>query len=150
MRITIVAVGKKRTDHFDSAIAAYQKRLARWVRVEWQVFPATDKKTETAQLLKYVGQHTPQTVTLLLDERGEPWSTTDLAAQLSEWQNTAVKELVLLIGGAHGVEDNLRRAVTHCWSLSPLVFPHELVRVIVMEQLYRAYDSNVGGNYHHA
>lgn len=150
MHITIVAVGKKRSELFEAAIAEYEKRLSRWVRIEWHILPTSDIQTESQQLIKYLAQTGPQTAVVLLDERGEAWSTAEFADKIVSWQNKAVKDLVLIIGGAHGVESGLRDHVHHIWSLSSLVFPHELVRVLVLEQLYRAYDLNAGGKYHHA
>lgn len=149
MNITIVAVGKKRTEHFESALAEYEKRLTRWITVKWHIIPSSNDITESQQLLKLADQAKADSVTILLDERGEAWSTPDLAAHISTWQNQSVKNVLFIIGGSHGVSNELRDQVTHAWSLSSLVFPHELVRVLVIEQLYRAYDLNAGGGYHH-
>ncbi len=150
MNITIVAIGKKRTEYFEAALAEYQKRLSRWVCVTWHIIPASDALTETAQVGKLLSQFGSQTVSVLLDERGEQWSTMQLAKRIDTWQNDSVKDLIMIIGGAHGVAPGVLSQVTHTWSLSSLVFPHELVRVLLLEQLYRAYDLNAGGKYHHA
>lgn len=150
MNITIVAIGKKRTEFFEAALAEYQKRLSRWVRLSWHVMPASDMQTESQQLTKFLSSVGSRAVAVLLDERGDAWSTPDLASKIASWQNEAVKDLVLIVGGARGVEPAIRSQVNYVWSLSPLVFPHELVRVLLLEQLYRAYDLNAGGKYHHA
>lgn len=147
MRITILAVGKNRTSHLDDAIAEYQKRLNRWAEIDWRYIATSDKDTESLQLLK---QLPAESHVLLLDERGKQWSTPELAAQLESWQNTSTKYVVIVIGGAHGVNAQLQERANNVWSLSSLVFPHELVRLILIEQLYRAHDLNHGGSYHHA
>lgn len=149
MNITIIAVGKNRTEHFESAIEEYQKRITRWVQVKWKILPASDPASESQQLLKIIDVAGPETVTILLDERGQEWSTPELAFRLAGWQNQAVKHVIFIIGGAHGVSEEIRKRTSLTWCLSQLVFPHELVRVLVIEQLYRAYDLNNGGKYHH-
>lgn len=150
MNITILAVGKKRTEHFESALSEYQKRLSRWVNVRWHIVPTSSVELESQQLLRYIEDAGNHSVCILLDERGESWSTSELANNIEAWQNKSVKEVVFVIGGAHGVSKQIHDAASYSWSLSALVFPHELVRVLLLEQLYRAYDINAGGKYHHA
>jgi 23S rRNA (pseudouridine1915-N3)-methyltransferase len=73
-----------------------------------------------------------------LDERGALWSTEDLARRLDGWMGTT-PVVALLVGGADGLAPVCRERADHVWSLSPLTFPHMLVRVLVAEQLYRAW-----------
>ncbi len=150
MNITILAVGKKRTEYFESALAEYQKRLSRWVKVEWRIIPVSSTDLESQHLIRCIDDAGNHSVCVLLDERGLNWSTPELANKVEAWQNQAIKEVIFIIGGAHGVSKQLQDTVTQIWSLSTLVFPHELVRVLLLEQLYRAYDLNAGGKYHHA
>lgn len=150
MNITILAVGKKRTEYFESALAEYQKRLSRWVNVRWHIVPVSNIESESQQLHRLIEDAGSHRVSILLDERGHTWSTPELAATIESWQNQSIKEVLFVIGGAHGVNTQVQDAVTQVWSLSALVFPHELVRVLLLEQLYRAYDLNAGGKYHHA
>jgi 23S rRNA (pseudouridine1915-N3)-methyltransferase len=84
-----------------------------------------------------------------LDNRGEGWSTEQLSAQLEHWQ-TLGKSLVLLIGGADGLHPRCRERADQQWSLSPLTFPHPLVRVVLAEQLYRAQSLLDNHPYHRA
>lgn len=74
---------------------------------------------------------------IALDNRGSSWSTEQVAARLETWQGLG-KNLILLIGGADGLHPRCRERADQLWSLSPLTFPHPLVRVILVEQLYRA------------
>ena len=74
---------------------------------------------------------------IALDNRGSSWSTEQVAARLETWQELG-KNLILLIGGADGLHPRCRERADQLWSLSPLTFPHPLVRVILVEQLYRA------------
>ena len=82
-----------------------------------------------------------------LDERGRAWSTEQLAARVEQWQQLG-RDLALVIGGADGLDPALREAADHCLSLSPMVMPHGLVRVVVVEQLYRVSTVIAGHPYH--
>ena len=146
MRIRVLCVGKVRTKHLESAIEEYLTRLAGAVRVEIEVVPASNITDETTALMKRL---TADEYVVLLDERGMLLSTPELARRIEDCQNDAVKRVTFVIGGAHGVEPELSKRAQFVWSLSPLVFPHELVRLLVIEQLYRAYDILRGGKYHH-
>ena len=147
MKITILAVGKVRTDFLDDAIHEYEKRLTRWAAVSWQFVPTSTLVKESEQLLKVL---TDKSQVILLDERGQAKSTEGLAKTLEDLQNQSLKEVFFIIGGAHGVSPAVRARANHVWKLSDMIFPHELVRLILIEQLYRAYDLNHGGKYHHA
>jgi 23S rRNA (pseudouridine1915-N3)-methyltransferase len=147
MKITILAVGKARTDLLDSAIIEYEKRLSRWTAINWQFVPTSTPDKESEQLMKILAD---KSQVILLDERGQAKSTTDLAKTLEDLQNQSVKDIVFVIGGAHGVNPAVRARANQTWKLSDMIFPHELVRLILIEQLYRAYDINHAGKYHHA
>lgn len=150
MNITILAVGKKRTEYFEPALTEYQKRLSRWVNVRWHIVPASTIELESQHLLRIIYDSRNHSICVLLDEHGLSWSTPELAHNIETWQNQSVKDVLFVVGGAHGVTAQVQAAVSCVWSLSTLVFPHELVRVLLLEQLYRAYDLNAGGKYHHA
>ena len=84
-----------------------------------------------------------------LDERGQPWSTTDLVAELERWLDGG-RDVSLLVGGADGLSPALLSRADQRWSLSPLTLPHAMVRVIVAEALYRAWSLRSGHPYHRA
>jgi 23S rRNA (pseudouridine1915-N3)-methyltransferase len=86
---------------------------------------------------------------IALDERGSTWNTTQLAAELAMWLGSG-QDLALLVGGAEGLDQACRDHADRLWSLSPLTFPHPLVRVILAEQLYRAWSLLSGHPYHRA
>ncbi len=92
----------------------------------------------------------PQHYLILLDERGKKtYNSVQWSQQFQQCMNQGVKTLVILIGGAFGVTDNIRKQARQCWSLSNLVFPHQLVRLIVAEQVYRAFSILNNSPYHH-
>ena len=88
-----------------------------------------------------------QSVVVALDETGAPWSTQDLAQRLGEWMQTC-RNLCLLVGGPDGLADGCRSRAEYCWSLSRLTLPHMVVRVVLAEQLYRAWTVLAGHPYH--
>jgi 23S rRNA (pseudouridine1915-N3)-methyltransferase len=89
----------------------------------------------------------PGDFVVVLDERGKAWSSADLARELTRWQNHH-PSVALVIGGPEGLTDEVRQRANQVWSLSALTFPHGLVRVIVVEQLYRAWTILQGHPYH--
>jgi 23S rRNA (pseudouridine1915-N3)-methyltransferase len=90
----------------------------------------------------------PDDWVILLDERGKLFATPDLAGMLDSRLSQG-KRVVLVIGGAFGVTDELRARANVVWALSPLVFPHQIVRLVVAEQVYRAQTILRGEPYHH-
>jgi 23S rRNA (pseudouridine1915-N3)-methyltransferase len=145
MKITILTVGKAHDRTLADAIAEYQLRLQNQVKLQWVFIPVSEKQQESAELLKRLRSYV-----ILLDETGTMLSTPQFAEHLEQLQNNSVKELMIVIGGSYGVNDAVKNRADFVWSLSSLIFPHQLVRLLVAEQLYRAYDLLSGGRYHHS
>lgn len=144
--IRIIAVGKKHDRELAAAIASYEKRLRSPFNVEWLIIPSSPgvadsaRQDESTRILERLG---PTDRVILLDERGEQLSSPELSAQLAG-QNASI-----IIGGAYGVNDAVRTRANLVVSLSKMVFPHQLVRLILIEQLYRAQAIDSGHPYHH-
>lgn len=85
---------------------------------------------------------------VLLDERGKMLDSPELSALLTH-ELEASRPVTLIVGGAYGVDDTVHKRANFVWSLSPLVFPHQLVRLMLTEQLYRAQEITAGNPYHH-
>ncbi len=144
-------VGRRLARPTNDLLATYEDRLHK--RVDWQLLSPSKKTTpdairsdESSRLLKMIGQ---DSFVVLLDERGTMPDSVAFAKLTSTWFEQP-KQLVFVIGGAFGVDEGMRQAVDYVWSLSPLVFPHELTRILLVEQLYRAQSINDGHSYHHA
>ena len=86
----------------------------------------------------------------MLDENGKQLNSEGLAAFIQLRANESIKNIVLLIGGAYGVSDEVKSRANYQWSLSKLVFPHQLVRLLLAEQVYRACSINRNEKYHHS
>ncbi len=157
MNIEIWSVGKENESFIEPAIAHFLQKVKPYNAVSLVVLNAVRKgaapareailKTEEAVILKKLQ---PAHHLVLLDERGRLLSSPEWAQQFQVLMNNSVKTLVLLIGGAYGVTDAVRARAAQTWSLSKLVFPHQLVRLIVAEQVYRAFSILNNAPYHHA
>lgn len=153
MRIRLFAVGRRPPRWAEAASAEYLKRLPSALTIEAHLLAPSRghggdleraRADEGRRLLAACGARDR---IIALDERGTGWTSMELAARLRAWEQEG-RDLALLIGGADGLAaECLQRAETR-WSLSPLTLPHALVRVMVCEQLYRAWSLNAGHPYH--
>lgn len=146
MKIVCLAVGKKHEAEFRAAIDMYQGRLSRYVDFNFQLIPASDKQDESAQILKTLKQ---SDFVILLDETGDLINNQQLNDKVKELQLKSFKRLVMIIGGAYGVDSSVNERADNIYALSRLVFPHQMVRLILVEQLYRTFNALAGGKYHH-
>lgn len=156
MQITIAAVGTRLEPWLYQAFEFYQSRLPRQLTLALAEVPLARRSgaalvrgavaSEGEQLLKQVRA---DALALALDEHGRQWSSAELAAQLGEWMARHPR-VTILIGGPDGLSEACRARADRVWSLSRLTFPHGLVRVLVAEQIYRAWTILQGHPYHRA
>lgn len=154
MRLRILAVGTRMPDWVTEGCKEYRKRLPPEIRVELVELPLGPRakgqpveraiEREGEAMLKAIQ---PGDGVIALDVPGKPWSTEQLARQLRAWQESGANHN-LLIGGPDGLAPACLARADQSWSLSPLTLPHPLVRILVMEQLYRAWSINAGHPYH--
>lgn len=152
MTVKILAIGKKHESWVQEGIERYQKRLKRPFDAQWVFLPhsslAADRarEEESERILARIGD---KDFVVLLDERGENITSPQVSHLLST-TFTAARPVVVIIGGAYGVNSRLMERADFTWSLSHLVFPHQLVRLLLVEQLYRAQEIAAGNPYHHS
>jgi 23S rRNA (pseudouridine1915-N3)-methyltransferase len=149
--IILLAVGKLRP-YYREAVDDYARRLQRYTKFdEHEVREASRAPTVAAQLTEEAGRLgariSDHATVVALSRDGAGWSSTDLARQLERWV-LAARPLVLVIGGSHGLHSSLITRASSRWSLGPLTLPHELARVVVVEQLYRGFTILKGEPYH--
>jgi 23S rRNA (pseudouridine1915-N3)-methyltransferase len=150
--IRILAIGKKHESWVQDGISRYEMRLKRPFNTEWVLLPHSSREglqareEESERLLARIRD---EEFVVLLDERGKLFDSPALSALLLEPLEGS-KTVTIIIGGAYGVDASVVRRANTIWSLSPLVFPHQLVRLILAEQLYRAQEIAQGNPYHHA
>lgn len=147
MNILIISPGKKHEPHLAELIAEYEKRLSATHDIEWRFVAPGTIEQESAAILKAVGK---SDYLILLDERGKSVTSEGFAAAIQSAYSQSAKRLVFVIGGAYGVSSEIRQAARLILSLSAMVLPHRLVRLMLIEQIYRAAEIARGGKYHHA
>jgi len=151
MPIRIIAIGKKHEDWVAEGIERYQKRLKRPFNVEWVLLPHSAlsgviaPQEESERILSRLNAND---YVILLDEKGKNIDSPSLSELLQRPLQSS-KEVVIIIGGAYGVDSTIHSRANFVWSLSQLVFPHQLVRLILTEQIYRAQEISGGRPYHH-
>jgi 23S rRNA (pseudouridine1915-N3)-methyltransferase len=138
MRYRVVAVGRIRDAALRAACDAYRRRLQRYTRVEER-----EVKTE-ARILAAIAEGSRL---VALAEQGEQWSSVELAEWAARWEQDG-RDVTFAIGGAEALPGPVLGQAERLWSLSRLTFPHELARVLVYEQLYRAHTIRRGEPYH--
>lgn len=149
--IRIVAVGKKHESWVVEGIKRYEERLRRPFVIEWLLLPHSAREGDSArqeETERILAKLSNDDFVILLDERGKNISSPALVQILTEPLERA-RDVVIVVGDAYGVNEELFKRASFVWSLSLLVFPHQLVRLIVTEQLYRAQEIAAARPYHH-
>ena len=149
--MNIIAIGKKHEKWVSNGIELFEKRLKKPFNLSWDILPHSnfaEEKAREEETQRILAKIKPSDFVILLDERGKNISSPELAKMLSNGFVNS-QNFVIVIGGAFGVADELRQRANFVWSLSKLVFPHQIVRLILVEQIYRAQEISSGGKYHH-
>ena len=157
-KVTVLCVGKLKEKFYMDAAAEYAKRLSRFCKLELVELPEERLPEDPspaqieAALLKEsasIRAKLPSGAALIaLCVEGELRSSEALARQMDAWASQGVGQLVFLIGGSFGLHPSIKGSAKLRLSMSPMTFPHHLARVMVLEQIYRAYQINAGTRYH--
>ncbi len=154
MRIQLIAVGQKPPAWVGEAWQEYARRMPRECPVRL-IEIAAGRRHKNANIPSIVAAEGERMLAAIprgarviaLDERGQEWDTRRLASEMDGWMHQG-RDVALLIGGPDGLAPACRERADHAWSLSRLTLPHALVRIVVMEQLYRAWTLNSNHPYH--
>jgi len=156
MKIQLWSIGKDHETYVKAGVEDFTKRISRYYPVEWKIIPSPKnagtlsqvdlKKKEGTILLEGL---TKDDYLVALDEKGRQLSSEGLASFIQARANESVKNLVFLIGGAFGLDEAVLKRANHQWSLSQLTLPHQLVRLVLAEQVYRACTILRNEKYHH-
>lgn len=157
MHIEIWSVGRENESFIQEGLNYYFTKTKPYNTIDLQILQLPKKAlttdTERTKLLEeelILKKLKPNHYLVLLDERGKQFNSVQWSQQFQQMMNQGVKTCVLLIGGAFGVTEAVRKQAKQTWSLSSLVFPHQLVRLIVAEQVYRAFSILNNSPYHHS
>jgi 23S rRNA (pseudouridine1915-N3)-methyltransferase len=154
MQIDLIAVGKRMPTWIESGFKEYAKRLPKNINFKLiEITPAVRGKNSNAENYKQKEEEninatlSKDSLIIALDEKGKSISSQFLAKQLQTW-NDEQQHISFIIGGADGLSDALKKKANQTWSLSEMTLPHGLVRVMVIEQLYRAWSITQNHPYH--
>ena len=156
MKIQLWSIGKNHEPYVKAGVEEFTKRISNYFKVEWNLIPVPKnagmmsemdlKKKEGELILEWLNA---DDYLVALDERGKEISSEKLADFIQTRANESTRRIVFLIGGAFGLDQAVLKRANFTWSLSPLVFPHQLVRLILAEQVYRACTIIKNEKYHH-
>jgi 23S rRNA (pseudouridine1915-N3)-methyltransferase len=158
MQITVIAVGKIKEQYLRDGIAEYEKRLRPLVRLNILELPDEKRPVHTSSALedgaksaegcRIIAAIPPDSFAIALDVRGDHWSSEDLAGALDRWEIAGRNHIALIIGGDLGLSGEVIARCSLRLSLSPMTFTHQMARMILLEQVYRAVKINRGEPYH--
>lgn len=156
MKIQFWSIGKNHESYVKAGIEDFTKRISKYFPVEWNIIPVPKnagmmsemdlKKKEGEMIVDWLRKGD---YLVALDEHGKEMSSEKLADFLQSRANDSVKTLVFVIGGAFGLDEAVLRKANYKWSLSKLTFPHQMARLILSEQVYRACTIMKNEKYHH-
>ena len=156
--VTVLCVGKLKESYWRDAVAEYAKRLSAFCRftvieVDEERLPDAPSAAQIAHTLEEEGKRLLSRIprdalTVALCIEGKTVSSEMLSARLSSWALDGKSHIVFVIGGSFGLSDEVKHAAALCLSMSPMTFPHRLARVMLLEQIYRAFQIASGGKYH--
>lgn len=156
MHLKVISAGQKLPDWVNAGFKEYRRRFPREMRLELTEVPlgGRARQADTARAVREEGERMLRALrgsewVVALEIGGRQWSTEQLAERLEHWRMEG-QDVAFLIGGPEGLSDACRERANQAWSLSPLTLPHPLVRVMLAEQLYRAWSINCNHPYHRA
>ena len=156
MKITLLVIGKTDNKHLIQLIDDYQKRLNHYVKFTLEVIPdiknaknlsKEQQKEKEGELILQKLQQGDQLI--LLDEKGKEFTSVQFSAYLQKKMNTGLKRLVFVVGGPYGFSQEVYQKALGKISFSSMTFSHQMIRLFVVEQIYRAFTILKGQPYHH-
>ena len=156
MKIKVLAIGKTDSQAFAQQIADYTSRVRRYISLEFEALPdvknaknLSENEQKQKEAKAVLAKISAGDTLVILDEKGKQFSSVDFANYLQKLMNSGIKSLVFVIGGPYGIDDTLKQKARESWSLSLLTFSHQMVRLFVVEQIYRAMTILNNQPYHH-
>jgi len=156
MQITLIAIGKTDRSELEELIAVYKNRLKHYIKFQIDIIPdiknrknlsEAQQKEKEGELI--LAQLQPTDTLILLDEKGKQYSSMDFAQFLQKKMNSGIKNLVFVIGGPYGFSDAIYAKSSGKISLSKMTFSHQMVRLFIVEQVYRGFTILRNEPYHH-
>jgi 23S rRNA (pseudouridine1915-N3)-methyltransferase len=156
MKIQLWSFGKSHEPYVRTGVEVFTKRIANYYSIQWSIIPAPRNSARLSEtdLKKKEGEIILESLKkedwlVVLDEKGSQFTSGGLAEFIRSRANESTKNLIFLVGGAYGLDGSVLQRANYKWSLSELTFPHQLARLILTEQLYRACTILRNEKYHH-
>jgi 23S rRNA (pseudouridine1915-N3)-methyltransferase len=149
MKILLWSVGKNNDPYVKPGIDDFTRRITRYFPFEWNLIPPPKNASKKSEADLILHQLAKDDYLVALDERGKQMTSEGLAQFIQARANSGGKNLVFLIGGVYGLDESVLARADYRWSLSQLTLPHQLVRLVLAEQLYRACTILRNEKYHH-
>ncbi len=150
MKILIIAIGKEKDFSGYELVQEYTERISHYYPCEWKYITGVDQVTDNNKLLETIEKNGSGSYVIALDEIGKEYSSKDFSGKIESCLNQSIRTIIFIIGGSYGLNEVVRKNAHIVWSLSKLTFPHQLVRLVLVEQLYRACTIIRGEKYHHS
>ena len=145
MQFDLIAIGKRMPVWVDSAFTEYSKRLPKKINFNLiEIAPATRSKNINSEQLKKIEEEkittsiTNNSLVIALDEKGKSINSRELSIELQTWIDNQ-QHVSILVGGADGLSPSIKNKADEIWSLSKMTLPHNLIRIVIIEQIYRAW-----------
>ncbi|MBL7739339.1 MAG: 23S rRNA (pseudouridine(1915)-N(3))-methyltransferase RlmH [Chitinophagaceae bacterium] len=156
MKLQFWAIGKNHEPYVKTGVDDFTGRISKYFKAEWNIIPVPKnagmlsemdlKRKEGETILEWLDK---DDYLVALDERGKQLTSRKLADFIQARANESTRKMVFLIGGAYGLDEAILKRANYTWSLSELTFPHQLVRLVLAEQIYRACTILKNEKYHH-
>jgi len=153
MKFEFWFVGKTTEKYLDEGIQTYLSRIQHHIQAGVKIIPSSkesdSRKISEDECRRLLALLKPTDFLVLLDERGKQFTSIALSSEIEKWMHGRAKNIVFLVGGAFGVNDQVRERAGLILSASKFTFTHQMIRLILMEQIYRAFSIIKGEKYHH-
>lgn len=149
MKIIILAIGKEKDFGGNELVLEYTSRISHYYPCEWKYIGGLDQERDNKNIVEAIERLGAGSYVIALDEKGKELDSKDFAHKVDSCLNESVRRLIFIIGGSYGLSDEVRIKADLTLALSKLTFPHQLVRLILIEQIYRACTIIRGEKYHH-
>ena len=151
MRIKLICVGKLKENYLKNACAEYSKRISGFGKIE--IIEVPDENDQRPGILAVEGERILKNIrngefVITMEIKGEMLSSEQFADKISDIAVKGISDLTFIIGGSNGLDESVSIRADYKLSFSKMTFPHQLARVMLLEQIYRAYKINQGGKYH--
>lgn len=152
--ITILSIGKLKAEYWRTAFSHYRKMLEKWRSLRLIELKDSPAGLSVQKRIEQEGERLlaalpPNTIAIALSENGKEYSSCELAQLLKNWRNQTSREICFIIGGPFGLHESVVRHCDQDLSLSKMTWPHELARILLLEQLYRAHAILANSAYHY-